>query len=105
MRASNAPKTALTIISHIRLVFAPTVVNFVTAKAPEFNRVQQAGRKRFNKNHLESTEFYRVQQGLASGSGPGGRWVKSTRPDQLFSMTYAVQHGPKLSPLVSAQVF
>jgi len=23
----------------------------------------------------------------------------------LFSMTYAVQHGPKLSPLVSAQVF
>jgi len=37
-----------------------------------FNRVQQAGRKRFNKNHLETTGFNRFQQGLASGSGPGG---------------------------------
>ena len=79
MRASNAPKKALSIISHIRFVFAPTVVDFVTLKAgvhqssTRFNRLQQAGHKLFNKNHLETTRFYRVQQALASGSGPEGR--------------------------------
>ena len=58
-----------------------------------FNRVQQADRKRFNKNHLESTKFYRVQQGLASGSGPGGRRFKSSRPDHSI-------HGVISDPLV-----
>jgi hypothetical protein len=37
-----------------------SVGNFVTAKASEFNRLQQAGCKRFNRNHLESTRFPRV---------------------------------------------
>jgi hypothetical protein len=33
---------------------------------------------------LCSTVLNRFQQGLESGSGPGGRWFKSTRPDQPF---------------------
>jgi hypothetical protein len=35
---------------------------------------------------LESTEFYRFQQALESGSGPGGRRFKSSLPDQLFQV-------------------
>jgi hypothetical protein len=45
-----------------------------------FGRVRQADRNRLNRNHLESTEFHKFQQALASGSGPGGRWFKSIRP-------------------------
>jgi len=74
---------------------APSVSSIVQARlirgvharhqtSTRFNRVQQAGRKRFNKNHLESTKFTRVQQGLAPGSGPGGRWCKSTRCSGSF---------------------
>src|SRR5208282_3148713 len=50
-----------------------------------FNGLQQVHRKPFNTNHLESTRIHRFQQGLESGSGPGGRWFKSTRPDQISS--------------------
>jgi hypothetical protein len=28
---------------------------------------------------------------LRNGSGPGGRWFKSTRPDHSFSITYATR--------------
>jgi transposase InsO family protein len=41
-----------------------------------FNRLQQADRKRFNRNHLESTEFYKVLQsstGFSIWFGPGGQ--------------------------------
>ena len=34
-----------------------------------FNRLQQADRKRFNKNPLGSTEFHKVQQALTPGLG------------------------------------
>src|SRR4029077_12757321 len=37
--------------------------------------------------HLESTKFHKFQQALSHGSGPGGRWFKSTRPDQSFSLS------------------
>jgi len=40
------------------------VDNFVTAKAHSFNNSHQgaiAGSKRFNRNHLESTESHQVQ--------------------------------------------
>jgi len=38
-----------------------------------FNRVQQAGRKRFNKNHLETTQDSTGFNKLCHpGSGPGG---------------------------------
>jgi hypothetical protein len=53
-----------------------------------FNRLQQAGRKRFNKNQLEATKFNSVQQGLAPGSGPGGRWLKSIRPAILHLLPF-----------------
>src|SRR6267378_3144168 len=76
MRASNAPKTALTIISHIRLVFAPTVVNFVTAKAPEFNRVQQTSTSRPQTVQQESLRIHRVLQ----GSTRLGIWFGTRRP-------------------------
>jgi hypothetical protein len=32
---------------------------------------------------LEPSRFNRFQQALESGSGPGGRWFKSTRPDHF----------------------
>ena len=63
-----------------------------------FNRVQQAGRKRFNKNHLETTGFHRFQQALSPGSGPGGRWFKSTRPDHFFQLDKRIGDRSK-SPL------
>jgi hypothetical protein len=50
-----------------------SVDDFVAAKASNFNRLQQAGRKRFNTNHLESTRIHRLQQVMAAGSGSEGR--------------------------------
>ncbi len=35
-------------------------------------------------NQLQPTKFHRFQQGLESGSGPGGRRFKSSLPDQSF---------------------
>jgi hypothetical protein len=63
------------------------VDDFVVVKALSFNKVQQSstsGRKRFINNHFETTEFSRVQQGVKSGSGPGGRRFKSSRPDHFI---------------------
>ena len=57
---------------------------FCYQTSTRFNRVQQAGRKRFNKNHLESTKFDRVQQALASGSGPGAGGSNPLAPTVLF---------------------
>jgi hypothetical protein len=87
MRASNAPKMALSIISHIRLVFAPTVVNFVTAKAPEFNRIQQTSTSRLQKIQQESLRIHKVLQGSTRFGiwfGTRGRRFKSSRPDHFF---------------------
>ncbi len=69
-----------------------------------FNRVQQGSRNPFNKNHLESARFHKLQQALSPGSGPGGRWFKSTRPDYFFPITYSDDRGPKPGPLRSTQV-
>jgi hypothetical protein len=33
---------------------------------------------------LTTANFHTFQQALKSGSGPGGRWFKSTRPDDSF---------------------
>src|ERR1039458_8874781 len=54
-------------------------------KSSEFNRLQRAARNRFNSNHLETARIYKFQQGVESGSGPGGRRFKSSFPDQQFS--------------------
>jgi hypothetical protein len=51
--------------------------NFVTGKhqtSTRFNRTQELGRRRFNKNRLESTEFHKVQKGLTPVLTPGGMW-------------------------------
>jgi hypothetical protein len=45
------------------------------------------GRNRFNINRFEATEFRISQQGVQSGSGPGGRWFKSIRPDHFIPET------------------
>jgi hypothetical protein len=48
----------------------------VSAKS-SFNRVQRVGRKRFNKNQLESTEFHKLQQPLSPGRvGQALGWVE-----------------------------
>ena len=41
---------------------------------------------------------------MSPGSGPGGRWFKSTRPDHLFSRRYDNWRPLKVAPLVSVQV-
>ena|SRR3984885_6664892 len=68
--------------------FRPRLVRFKQLRkwnhATKLNRLQRAGHKRFDTNHLESTRIHRFQQSLESGSGPGGRWFKSTRPDHSF---------------------
>jgi hypothetical protein len=73
---------------NIRLSFAfKDVDNFVAARAHDFNKDQQAlaaSGKRFNINQLQSTKFYRFQQCVESGSGPGGRRFKSSLPDHLL---------------------
>ena len=63
------------------------VDDFVAIKALSFNKIQQRSKRARNENkanHLESPNFRRVQQGLESGSGPGGRRFKSSLPDHSF---------------------
>jgi hypothetical protein len=76
------------------------VVNFVAVGAPSFNKFQQdsiCGRKRFNQNKLRTTRFHKVQFGIDSGSGPGGRRFKSSRPDHSFSIRYGYGNNEKLA--------
>jgi hypothetical protein len=53
-----------------------SVDNFVAVKPSGLARLQsfqRAGGNAFNRKHLESPKFDRVQRALESGSGPGGR--------------------------------
>ena len=71
-----------------RLSFAlENVDDFVAARAHDFNKDQQVvapSRKQFNINQLGSTKFHKFQQGMESGSGPGGWRFKSSLPDHSF---------------------
>ena len=49
----------------------------------KLNSFLQRFRKRFTFNRLAPTEIHRFQLGVESGSGPGGRWFKSIRPDHF----------------------
>ena len=63
------------------------VGDFEAVKAPGFNRGQQlssTAAQRIPQQSLGFAEFNSVQQGLESGSGPGGRRFKSSFPDQSF---------------------
>src|SRR5712692_5396061 len=50
------------------------------------NRFQLVAGKAFNSKYLETTNLNTSQQGLESGSGPGGRRFKSSRPDHSFHL-------------------
>src|SRR5271168_3571292 len=87
--------------SRFHLLFACKIVDdFVAARAHDFNKDQQVltpSRKHFNMNQLRSTKFHRFQQGLASGSGSGGRRFKSSLPDQyLQAVNSSLTQGPWL---------
>jgi hypothetical protein len=70
--------------------FTPSTVDDFVLKKPLIsinrNSFQHAGANRFNISHLETTNFNRLQYGLESGSGPGGRRFKSSLPDHSFSV-------------------
>jgi hypothetical protein len=66
---------------------AIAVDDFVAAKTLRFFPDQLPStycRNGFVFNLFRTTEFLRLQSGLASGSGPGGRRFKSFRPDHYF---------------------
>jgi len=63
------------------------VDDFVAARAPSFSKIQQTSttsRKRFNSNYFKTAKFNNFQYIVESGSGPGGRRFKSSRPDHSF---------------------
>lgn len=83
------------------------MVNFVADGAPCFSSFQQgstSNRKAFSLNYLKTTRFRKLEQGLESGSGPGGRRLKFSRPDHLLSMRYGGERDRKLSHLGLYQV-
>ena len=59
-----------------RSSFFASVVDFVTAKAPEFNRVQQTSTSRLQKIQQESLRIHKVLQ----GSTRFGTWFDIQRP-------------------------
>ena len=87
LRRSSLNVSFAKIQKRIEIRLGATVDNFVAARAPDLNKVKRSsigGPKRFNSNHLESGEIREFPHALESGSGPGGRWFKSTRPDHSF---------------------
>ena len=63
------------------------VDDFVAVKALSFNKIQQCskrGRNEIKTNHLESSNFRRVQQDLESGSGPRWSEVQILSPRPIF---------------------
>jgi hypothetical protein len=84
-----------------------SVNNFVAVDAPNFKNSEQESthrHNRFNQNELEATtEIHNVQQVVESGSGPAGRWFKSTRPDHQFQRLHSDLrsfHHPAVDELV-----
>ena len=68
-------------------------------ETPPNNTRQSVLGKRNITKHLKTTPGITPQQVLESGSGPGGRWFKSTRPDHLFSTRYAINSRLQLQSL------
>jgi hypothetical protein len=49
-----------------------------------FNRFQQSKINCFISNGLEALDSADIAENPESGSGPGGRWFESTRPDHFL---------------------
>ena|SRR5579862_1985242 len=67
------------------------VDKIVAVEASKFVKFQQASTsdpQHFQGKRVRDNNFSTFQRGLESGSGPGGRWFKSTRPDHSFQKRY-----------------
>ena len=60
-----------------------------TRVPPASSGLNTGAASRSSSSRYETSKFLKSQQALESGSGPGGRWFESTRPDQN---TFYVSH-------------
>ena len=89
-----------------RIINQPTLPFSCPFRATKGGNAVQAGAKRKPWKSLRNGEnwtvwmickdLHKLTKTAAQGSGPGGRWFESTRPDQSFQLLTSVKLPPKL---------